>query len=119
MKCKNAVTLISQYLEHDLPSDMYDQMTEHLASCTDCRREMEEMQQTLTIISKLPRQEPVFDLWEAFAPKMIDTAASECIEFETAIIPRLLNTLSKGWTIFYIVTGYNTKKKLQFLTGSR
>lgn len=118
MKCKDTVTLISEYLEHDLSSDVYDQMTEHLASCTDCRRELEEMQQMLTIIGKLPRQEPIFDLWEAFAPKMLDAAADGCVEPDTALIPRLRNALREGWTIFSIVTGYNTRKILRFLTGA-
>lgn len=118
MKCKNARILISEYLENELPSDVYDQMTEHLASCDDCRREMEEIQQTLQIISKLPRQEPVFDLWTAFAPKMLETPAGGCVEAETTGIPRLRNTLREGWMIFSTVTGYNTKRKFRFLTGA-
>lgn len=118
MNCKNVRSKISEYLEHDLPTDTYNQMTEHFASCTECRKEMEEMRQMLAVINKIPRQEPVFDLWTEFAPKMLEHDADKCKEVETAFFPRLKNALHEGWTIFAIVTGYNTKEKFRFLTGA-
>jgi anti-sigma factor RsiW len=118
MNCKNVKSKISEYLENDLPNDVYNQISEHLSSCSECHEELEEMRQMLSVINKLPHQEPVFDLWTEFAPKMHEIESDRYKEAETAFIPRLQNALHEGWTIFTIVTGYNTRVKFRFLTGA-
>lgn len=117
MKCKVTRALISEYLDQTLPPDVHDRMTEHLASCAGCRREMEEIQQTLGIIRSLSRQEPVINLWEEFASRMQEVRESPDSAPEKALGPRLTGALREGWATFITVTVYNNRKTFRIPMG--
>ncbi|MHB1001527.1 MAG: anti-sigma factor family protein [Armatimonadota bacterium] len=121
MKCNEVLDRLSEYIEKSLSEPAMSQITEHITGCASCRQEMEELKCTLNIMHNLPRQEPVFDLWEEFAARFAETAASmekERKRENISYIPRLIGTIKEGWAMFKFVAGYNTAKKIRYISGA-
>lgn len=94
MKCKHIQEALSDYLEGGLDPPERQDVAEHLAACADCAREAQEMTRTLAVLhDRLPRHEPVLDLWAEFAPHF----AAQRAEARLGIAARLRLRLSRFW----------------------
>jgi hypothetical protein len=68
---------MSEYLEDTLTEARKQLVHDHLSICAPCRSELEELNSALNMLHSLPRQDPVFDLWEAFGPAFTRVQAEE------------------------------------------
>lgn len=58
MKCDRCKELLSWYLESDLRPEEMEEVAEHLSVCKKCAEELELLEGTLTLASKLPQIAP-------------------------------------------------------------
>ena len=113
MDCREARRLMSDYLEEYLADSEADVLMEHLADCEECRAELAELDQMLDVVHGLPRQTPVSDLWEEFAPKFAEIRAEMRAGIRGRTIlyfAHLWDAIIEGWTIFVSAVRYNTKR---------
>lgn len=52
MNCKSATDLLFEYIDGALPASEKAELEDHLAGCSDCRKELESRRETLTLIAK-------------------------------------------------------------------
>jgi hypothetical protein len=103
MECCDVKDLMSDYLEQYLVEPEAALVTEHLADCGECRAELADLEETLRVVHGLPRQEPVFDLWDEFAPKCAEINAEMSLSFMGRVrsyFAQFLIALNEGWEIF-------------------
>ena len=60
----------SDYLEHALSPLERDQMQAYLADHPDAAAELIGLDRTLSVLHRLPQQEPSLDLWHALVPEV-------------------------------------------------
>ena len=53
MKCREVVSLVTEYLEATLPADARRRFEEHLAGCSHCTEYLAEMRTTLRLLGRL------------------------------------------------------------------
>lgn len=53
LSCQELVELVTDYVEGELASDERRRFDEHLAECGNCRRYLEQMEQTIRIAGRL------------------------------------------------------------------
>jgi anti-sigma factor RsiW len=59
MKCREVVSLVTEYLEDSLPADQRRRFEEHLQGCKNCTEYLAEMRTTLRLMGRLePDQLP-------------------------------------------------------------
>lgn len=113
MECHEAKQYMSDYLEQFLSDADANLLTEHLADCGECRSELDELRSALRVMHELPRREPVFDLWQEFAPKFAEIRAEMKLSRRERInlyFTRLFGAISEGWRIFALVVGFNIRE---------
>jgi anti-sigma factor RsiW len=72
-----AKSLFSEYVEGTLDEEEKDQLQAFLASNPDSAAELMQFERTLSIVHRLPMEEPTLDLWAEFAPKMTEYQAEQ------------------------------------------
>lgn len=113
MRCYDARNLLSEYLDDELSGPQRDTVQHHLAECAACRSEYEELRRTFGIIHSLPRQEPVFELWQEFAPRFAEIHAEMSMGPVRLYFSRLSSAISEGWTIFLNVVRTNARAEIR------
>jgi len=86
---------LSEYIDDDLSADDRRQVSEHLATCEDCRTTLEELRGVVMETAALTDSAPARDLWRGIAAQ-IDRARqprSRVSPFRRAISSRLSFTL--------------------------
>lgn len=64
MNCDTARSLMSEWIDDELPERRRREVESHLAECTDCRDAEAELRELLARVAALPRAvEPARDLW--------------------------------------------------------
>jgi anti-sigma factor RsiW len=63
MTCHDALTLLEDYVDSDLPADKEDLVREHLASCATCRQEVDETVLLKELLRHHKPQDPGEDYW--------------------------------------------------------
>lgn len=53
MKCKEICALLSDYLDGELNEEIQGDVDEHLSTCDDCARELEQLERSLKILKRL------------------------------------------------------------------
>jgi anti-sigma factor RsiW len=53
VKCREVVSLVTEYLEGSLPPDQRRQFEEHLRGCKNCTEYLAEMRTTLRLMGRL------------------------------------------------------------------
>ncbi|MBW1806833.1 MAG: zf-HC2 domain-containing protein [Deltaproteobacteria bacterium] len=61
MEHEQVKSLLSEYLEQNLQTDVQQQIEEHLSVCPECKNEFELLRQALTLVQQLPRVEAPAD----------------------------------------------------------
>ena len=59
-KCREVESLLSAYLENDIPKDELENVAEHLASCLECRSKKEKIEELIYKLSDLQEEVPFF-----------------------------------------------------------
>lgn len=116
MNCREARDLMSDYLEQVLAEPEASLLRDHLAGCSACREELADLDTTLRVVHGLPRQEPVIDLWQEFAPKFAEIRANSKLspsERVSEYFSCLFGAIREGWMIFVTVVRYSTNDKMQ------
>ncbi len=62
MRCEQIIQLMGEHLDGCLDADRTRELNDHLAGCESCRRELEELRQTLALLRALPPVAPPSDL---------------------------------------------------------
>ncbi len=70
MTREEARAKFSDYLEHELSPSERDQMQAYLADQPDAAAELIALERTLSVLHRLPPQEPSLDLWHALVPEI-------------------------------------------------
>lgn len=110
MDCRETREVLSEYLEQSLPDCEAALVQEHLAACAECSAELDDLDATLSVIHSLPRHEPVFDLWQEFAPRMAEIQAEAGLDSRDRVrlsFSHFLTTLKEGWLMFRTVVRYS------------
>jgi Putative zinc-finger len=58
LECRAVVELASDYLDRDLDPDSYRRVADHLAGCDACRQYVDQVRQTVRLVSALYRGGP-------------------------------------------------------------
>ncbi len=112
MNCKQVKTYITDYIDNNLPIDVYNNITSHLAECPDCRMEIEDVRNVISTIESISPEEPVIDLWQDFLCKMDEEGISLSQQKnEVGVIKKFIVNIKKGFIIFQTVVDYNMHKK--------
>lgn len=117
MRCEHAQEALSNYLEGGLDPPRRQAVAEHLAACPNCAREEREMAALLSLLhERLPRHEPVLDLWAEFAPKMAEVRAEERLSFPARLrlrLARFWSNVALGAIWFTQMLAQNTAARMQ------
>lgn len=54
LECKEIFSLLSQYLEQDLPPDMCDRIASHIEDCPPCVDFVQSLEKTVALCRQLP-----------------------------------------------------------------
>jgi hypothetical protein len=60
MKCQRVEDLLSMYIEHDLPGELYREVTLHLEHCDQCRALKEKLEELIYVLPELEEDVPFF-----------------------------------------------------------
>ena len=77
MTANEARSLFSEYVDGTIDEQEKDQLQAFLAANPDSAAELMQFERTLSIVHRLPAQEPTLDLWAEFAPKMTEYLAEQ------------------------------------------
>jgi anti-sigma factor RsiW len=55
--CREVLELITGYLDHALPTDVYRAVEEHLSGCDGCTTVLEEFRQTIAMTGRLSEEQ--------------------------------------------------------------
>lgn len=75
MTHEDARALYSEYVDGTLGDGERDEMQAFLAQNPDAAAELIGFERTLSVLHRLPPQEPSLDLWQEFAPKLAEWQA--------------------------------------------
>lgn len=70
MRCKEIENLLSGYLEGSLDPTDREKVRQHLAECADCRLRLQEVENTLQLLSEDPIPEADESFWTGFVPQV-------------------------------------------------
>lgn len=66
MKHEQIKHLITAYLEGELRDEEKKQVESHLASCEECQREFEDLNQLEEVLNKMKLQKPSKEIWDVY-----------------------------------------------------
>ncbi len=104
MTHEEARSLYSDYLDNQLDGETRDELQAFLAKTPDAAAELIGFERTLSLLHRLPPQEPSLDLWREFAPKLAAYQAERRLGLRRRLQQnwmRMLSELSAGlilWT---------------------
>ncbi len=117
MKCKHVQEALSNYVEGGLDPPERQALTEHLAQCAECADEARQMERMLSVFrERVPRHEPVLDLWAEFAPKMAEVQAEEKLGVLARLglrWERFWGNVAYGAILFTQAVAINTQARMQ------
>ena len=117
MRCEHVQETLSNYLEGGLDPPRREALAEHLAGCPDCARAERELAALLSVLQeRVPRHEPVLDLWAEFAPKMAAVRAEERMTPLVRLHRRLMrfwSNVALGAILFTQALAQNTAARMQ------
>jgi hypothetical protein len=58
IECARVIARLSDFLERKLTPRDHDLVARHIADCEKCRRTLAELEQTITLLSRLPKATP-------------------------------------------------------------
>ena len=58
IECTRVIARLSDFLESKLTPRDHDLIASHIADCRKCRRTLDELEQTIALLSRLPKAKP-------------------------------------------------------------
>ena len=117
MPCRHTQELMSEYVEGSLDPKRNAAVSAHLASCPACAREAQGLGTMVRFLhERVPRREPVLDIWQELAPKVQEVMAESRLGFFPRLklrVGRLLNNVALGAIWYTQAVAFNTERKLQ------
>jgi anti-sigma factor RsiW len=117
MECRNAREILSDYLEGGLDPPARQAIAAHLGACTDCAAEARGLSTMLHFFhEKLPRREPVIDLWVEMQPKVAEIIAEQRLGLLARLqlqARRFLNNVAVGMIWYTNRMAINTAATMQ------
>lgn len=77
MKCENTMSVTAALIDGEESSLSAEKAAKHLTECENCRREIEQMQNTADLFNGLERREQFADLWLEIEKRMDAQALSQ------------------------------------------
>lgn len=77
IRCIKAKTMFSMYLDHELNKDDKDALEMHLSSCSDCRAELAELQQVISLVAGIGEEDLPEEFKEKLHEKLVLAAKAE------------------------------------------
>lgn len=77
MTANEARALFSEYVDGSLDDVRKDRLQAFLAANPESAAELMQFERTLSIVHRLPPQEPTLDMWAEFSPKMTEYLAEQ------------------------------------------
>jgi len=74
MSCNEICDKLSLYIDNELSDEEMRQMEEHLKSCENCQKELEEYKDLISILNSLPDEEPPEGYCERLHEKLSDSS---------------------------------------------
>ena len=75
MSCNEICDKLSLYIDNELSDEEMQQMEEHLQSCENCQKELEEYRELISILKSLPDEEPPEGYCDRLHKKLSDNSA--------------------------------------------
>ncbi len=72
--CEDILMALAAVFDGEKTDFSPEQLKEHTASCENCRREIEQMQNTFTLLKQQERREQNVNLWSAIEPRIATEA---------------------------------------------
>lgn len=72
MKCNEICDKLSLYIDNELSNEEMLQMGEHLQSCENCQKELEEYKELISVLQSLPDEEPPEGYCKRLHNKLLD-----------------------------------------------
>ena len=114
--CRQATDMLSDYVEGSLDPQERSEIAAHFADCPDCAREAQALQMMLGVLrERVPRREPVLDIYAELAPKVREIVAEQRLGFWARFrlnTHRLLNNVAAGAILFTHALAFNTERRL-------
>jgi hypothetical protein len=115
--CRHVQDLLSDYVEGNLDGQRRLAVSAHLVNCPGCTREVRALETMLDFLhEKLPRREPVLDIWHELHPKVQEVIAEQRLGFFPRLklrVSRLMNNIAVGAIWFTQALAYNTQRRMQ------
>lgn len=92
MTTEDAREMFSDYVEGMLDAPEKERLQAFLAESPECAAELMQFERMISVLHRLPPEEPRLDLWAEFAPKMAEYRA------ERKMVPA--QRLRTRWTMF-------------------
>lgn len=73
MKCNEICDLLSLYIDNELNDEEMHQVEEHLQSCENCQKELDEYKNIISILQSLPEEEPPEGYCKRLHNKLLET----------------------------------------------
>jgi len=93
------------------------QVAAHIASCEPCAREAKALEAMVRFLhERLPRREPILDIWQELSPKVTEVLAEQRLGFLDRMklrVGRLLNNIAVGSIWFTQALAYNTQRRME------
>lgn len=71
MKCKQAQQKLVEYSEHVLNKNAQSQIQQHVQTCAACAQELQEIEETVTLLKSVSLQEPSETFWTDFTSNVM------------------------------------------------
>lgn len=117
MTCVHAREVMSDYLEGGLDPPARSSVAAHLSGCADCAREASGMSAMLTVLhDRLPRREPVIDMWAEMQPKVAEIVAEQRLGVVARLqfrARRFLSNVAEGMILYTNAVAINTAARMQ------
>ncbi|MDX1934272.1 MAG: zf-HC2 domain-containing protein [Capsulimonadales bacterium] len=117
MRCQVVREALSDHMEGGLPPSLRQSVTGHLKDCDSCAQEEREMAAMLGFLHhRLPKREPVLDIWAEMAPKIAAIQAEERLSIAARLRLRagkFLGTVAAGAIMFTQALAMTTETRLR------
>ena len=88
MRCESSTENLSAYLDGELDSQQAQRLREHLATCSECRRQAGALSQTATLVRAMPEVDPPADLRQRASRLMAATIGNVDVSWKRLSVQR-------------------------------
>lgn len=110
MNCNEVKELISEYIDKQLDSKMNAEFEEHIRTCEDCRKELNEMKSMLDLLKDLPSEELPKDFKINLHNRLLEEQAKQKKKMKFNIFAnryaRVCTSIAAGIALIILLRGF-------------